>query len=92
MSYLLYNLAIGPLIERIRTSPLKDFNTSTELSKVLVKLYADDTMIFLGPEDERTQEAVGVPRPILPGVNRRNDRKTAKNNEVVEPPIPLNRR
>ena len=52
MSYLLYNLAIEPLIERIRTSPLKDFNTSTELSKVLVKVYADDTMIFLGPEDE----------------------------------------
>jgi len=52
MSCLLYNLAIEPLIESIRSSPLKGFRICNELEKVLVKAYADDTTIFLGPEDK----------------------------------------
>ena len=52
MSCLLYNLAIEPLIERIRTSSLKGFNISKDLERVLIKVYSDDTTIFLGPGDD----------------------------------------
>jgi hypothetical protein len=41
MSCLLYNLAIEPLIEKIRNSPLKGFNVNEKLPRVLVKVYAD---------------------------------------------------
>ena len=43
MSCLLYNLAIEPLLVNIRVSPLKGFNINEELTKVLVKTYADKT-------------------------------------------------
>src|SRR5882757_2174012 len=52
MSCLLYNLVIEPLIEAIRKSPLRGFNVSKDLDRVLVKVYADDTMVFLGPNDD----------------------------------------
>jgi len=51
MSCLLYNLAIEPLIEKIRKSPLKGLRINEDLKRVLVKVYADDTTIFLGPDD-----------------------------------------
>ena len=51
MSCLLYNLAIELLLECIRSSPLKGFRVNDELTKALVKAYADNTMVFLGPED-----------------------------------------
>jgi hypothetical protein len=51
MSCLLYNLAIEPLIECIRSSPLKGFRISEDLGRVLVKVYADDTTVYVGPED-----------------------------------------
>src|SRR5882757_9642156 len=51
MSCLLYNLAIEPLIENIRSSPLEGFRINDNLTRVLVKVYADDTTIFLGPRD-----------------------------------------
>jgi hypothetical protein len=52
MSCLLYNLAIEPLIEKIRNSPLKGFKVNEKLNRVLVKVYADDTTIFLSQEDD----------------------------------------
>lgn len=51
MSCLLYNLAIEPLIQKIRDSQLRGFNISTDLNKILVKVYVDDTTVFLGPDD-----------------------------------------
>jgi len=52
MSCLLYNLAIEPLIEKIRKSQLKGFRINDDLKRVLVKVYADDTTVFIGPEDD----------------------------------------
>ena len=52
MSCLLYNLAIEPMIEFIRQSPLKGFRINDSLTRVLIKVYADDTTVFLGPEDD----------------------------------------
>jgi len=52
MSCLLYNLAIEPLIEKIRTSQLKGFNINEDLNRVVVKVYADNTTVFIGPEDD----------------------------------------
>jgi len=52
MSCLLYNLAIEPMIEKIRSSSLKGFDISEDLNRVLIKVYADDTTIFVGPEDD----------------------------------------
>jgi len=54
MSCLLYNLAIEPMIEFIRQSPLKGFRINDSLTRVLIKVYADDTTVFLGPEDDPT--------------------------------------
>ena len=45
-------MAIEPLIENIRSSPLKGFNISKDLTRVLVKVYADDTTVYIGPEDD----------------------------------------
>jgi len=55
MSCLLYNLAIEPLIESIRSCSLKGFRICNELEKVLVKVYTDDAAISLGPEDKPTE-------------------------------------
>jgi len=52
MPCLLYNLAIAPLIQKIRNSQLNGFNVSPDLTRVLVKVYADDTTVFLGPDDD----------------------------------------
>lgn len=62
MSCLLYNLAIEPMIQKIRDSQLKGFNVSTSLNRVLVKVYADDTTVFLGPDDDpkKLQECLDV--------------------------------
>ena len=51
MSCLLYNIAIEPLIENIRSSPLEGFWINENLPRVIVKVYADDTTVFLGPRD-----------------------------------------
>ena len=45
-------VAIEPLIENIRSSQLKGFNISDDLTRVLVKAYADDTTVYIGPEDD----------------------------------------
>ena len=52
ISCLLYNLAIEPLIEHVRQSRLKGFRINDSLTRVLVKVYADDTTVFLGPDDD----------------------------------------
>jgi len=54
MSCLLYNLAIEPMIKFIRQSPLKGFQINNSLTRVLIKVYADDTTVFLGLEDDPT--------------------------------------
>jgi len=52
MSCLLYNLAIEPLIEKIHNSQLQGFNINKNLNRGIVKVYADDTTVFIGPEDD----------------------------------------
>ena len=49
---MLYNLAIEPLIENIRSSTLRGFKIRDDLKKVIVKVYADDTTVFPGPRDD----------------------------------------
>jgi hypothetical protein len=55
ISCLLYNLAIEPMIEYIRLSPLKGFKINKSLTRVLIKVYADDTTVFLGPDDDPSE-------------------------------------
>jgi hypothetical protein len=52
ISCLLYNLAIEPMTEHIRSSPLKGFRINDSLTRVLIKVYADDITVFLGPDDD----------------------------------------
>ncbi len=52
MSCLLYNLAIEPLMESIRSSPPGRFPGNEGLTRVLIKVYADDTTVFLSPQDD----------------------------------------
>jgi len=51
MSCLLYNLAIEPLIKKIHNSQLQGFNINKNLNRAIVKVYADDTTVFISPED-----------------------------------------
>ena len=62
MSCLLYNLAIEPLIEKIRTSTLRGFNVNPDLNRVLVKVYTNNTTVFLGPKDrpETLQDCLNI--------------------------------
>jgi len=54
MLFLLYNLVIEPMIEFILQSLLKGFRINDSLTRVLIKVYADDTTVFLGLEDDPT--------------------------------------
>ena len=81
MSCLLYNLAIEPLIKSIQSAPQKGFNISADLSKVLVKVYADDTTVFLGPDDD--------PRELQKCLDLFCKVSTAKFNDLKTEIIPL---
>ena len=76
MSCLLYNLAIEPLLVNIRASPLKGFNINEELTKVLVKAYADDMTVFLGPDDKPTDLKNSLNLFCEASTARFNDSKT----------------
>jgi ribonuclease HI/exonuclease III len=52
LSCLLYNIAIEPLFELIRTSGLKGIQISKETFNALVMAYADDTTVYLSETDK----------------------------------------
>ena len=81
MSCLLYNLAIEPLIEYIRSSSLRGFKINKDLQKVIVKVYADDTTVFLGPEDD--------PNTLQDCLNLFCKASTARFNDLKTEIIPL---
>jgi hypothetical protein len=55
---LLFNLAIEPLARMLRQSNLKGYSVPHVLGKVVVKMYADDTTVYLDESDsfEELQE------------------------------------
>lgn len=55
MSCLLYNLAIEPLAAAIRNSKLKGISIPEIEEKILVSLFADDTLIYFNAEDDLTE-------------------------------------
>ena len=55
MSCLLYDLAIEPLAQKLRSSNLKGFDIPGVKDKVLASLFADDTLIYLSEEDDITE-------------------------------------
>ena len=81
MSCLLYNLAIEPLIECIRMSPLRGFHINEDLTRLLVKVYADDTTVFLGPDDN--------PRDLQSCLDLFCKASTAKFNDTKTEIIPM---
>lgn len=52
MSCLLFNLAIEPLAEMLRRSPLKGIKIPGAAAKLIVKLFADDTQLYLSKKDK----------------------------------------
>lgn len=52
MSCLLFNLAIEPLAQMIRKSNLKGMEIKGETERLIIKLFADDTTIYLSEEDD----------------------------------------
>ena len=92
MSCLLYNLAIEPLIEKIRESSLKGFKVCKDLDRVLVKVYADDTTVFLGPDDKPAKLQECLELFCKASTARFNDSKTEiiplgsveSRNEIIE--------
>ena len=51
MSCILYDLAIEPLAEALRKSNLKGIQIKENIDKLLVNLFADDTLVYLGKDD-----------------------------------------
>ena len=52
MSCLLYNFAIEPLADAVRESKLKGMKINEKLNRLLVSLFADDTLVYLSEKDE----------------------------------------
>ena len=52
MSCLLYNFAIEPLADAIRSSNLKGIGINEDVDRLIVSLFADDTLVYLGEEDD----------------------------------------
>lgn len=76
MSCLLYNLAIEPLIKNIRSSLLKGFNISNNLKRVLVKVYADNATVYIGPKDNPYELMKCLDLFCTASTAKFNDRKT----------------
>jgi len=53
MSCLLYDIAIEPLAESIRKSSLKGFRIQGLEERVLVSLFADDTLVYINKDDNK---------------------------------------
>ena len=53
MSCLLYDIAIEPLAESIRKSSLKGFKIQGLEERVLVSLFADDTLVYINEDDNK---------------------------------------
>lgn len=52
MSCLLYNIAIEPLASALRQSELQGFKIKGTAEKVLVSLFADDTLVYMNRDDD----------------------------------------
>jgi hypothetical protein len=52
MSCLLYNFAIEPLAEAIRKSKLKGLKINEKINRLIVNLFADDTLVYLSEKDD----------------------------------------
>ena len=53
MSYLLYDIAIEPLAESIRKSALKGFKIQGLQDRILVSLFADDTIVYINENNNK---------------------------------------
>ena len=51
LSCLLFDFAIEPLAESLRTSSLKGFQVPGQAERIIATLFADDTTVFLHEED-----------------------------------------
>jgi len=54
MSCILYNLAIEPLAEALRKSKLKGIEITENVERLIVNLFADDTLVYLNKNDDMT--------------------------------------
>jgi ribonuclease HI/exonuclease III len=54
LSCLIFNLAIEPLAEMLRSSGLEGFNIPGVVNRMIVSLFADDTTVFLSERDKYT--------------------------------------
>lgn len=52
MSCLLYNFAIEPLAELIRRAPSKEIEIDNSDIKLLINLFADDTLVYVSEKDD----------------------------------------
>jgi len=52
MSCLLYNLAIEPLADALRTSAKLKTIKVVNHAKLITKLFSDDTLVYLGKNDK----------------------------------------
>ena len=52
MSCLLYNFAIEPLADAIRQSNLKGIKINEDVNRLIVSLFADDTLVYLSETDD----------------------------------------
>jgi ribonuclease HI/exonuclease III len=76
MSCILYNLAIEPLAENLRRSELKGLQIPGIQKKVLTSLFADDTLVYLGKDDDMKVLKQVIDRFCLASTAKFNIEKT----------------
>lgn len=81
LSCLLFNLAIEPLAESLRTSGLKGINIPGATQSLICKLFADDTLVYLSEKDKL--------RKLNPILNKWCLASTAKFNEEKTEYLPV---
>ncbi|KAG8967570.1 hypothetical protein FRC05_002003 [Tulasnella sp. 425] len=76
MSCLLFNLAIEPLAESLRRSQLKGIRVPGLMNRLICKLFADDTQLYLSRQDNFGQAMIIAERWCLASTAKFNKAKT----------------
>jgi len=81
MSCLLYDIAIEPLAETIQKTNLREFRIQGIEERILVLMFADDTMIYMNENDNT--------KPLEDSIKRFCEVSTAKFNEEKSEILPM---
>ena len=76
MLCLLYDIAIEPLAESIRESPLKGFKIQGLEERVLISLFADDALVYINENDNKKTLEQAIKNFCEVSIAKFNDEKS----------------